>query len=95
MVDRDRKDSRKETIEKIKERTRQLLAAKDTPDAFAWSQIAIFAEGTTTNRTSLITFKPGIEMCFFFDASSIKIESYLFLFIQGHFIHNYQCNQCV
>jgi lysophosphatidylcholine acyltransferase/lyso-PAF acetyltransferase len=59
MVDRDRKDSRKETIEKIKERTRQLLAAKDTPDAFAWSQIAIFAEGTTTNRTSLITFKPG------------------------------------
>lgn len=59
MVDRDSKDSRKLTIEKIKERASMILKTKGTPEACDWSQIAIFPEGTTTNRTQLITFKPG------------------------------------
>ena len=43
-------NSRQNTIKEIKRRT-------TSPDG--WQQILIFPEGTCSNRTGLITFKPG------------------------------------
>ncbi|XP_043921075.1 lysophosphatidylcholine acyltransferase 1 [Protopterus annectens] len=50
FVTRSDQDSRKKTVEEIKRRA--LSKGK-------WPQIMIFPEGTCTNRSCLITFKPG------------------------------------
>lgn len=50
FVSRSDQDSRRKTVEEIKRR-----AQSDGK----WPQIMIFPEGTCTNRTCLITFKPG------------------------------------
>lgn len=50
FVSREDPDSRQNTIKNINERAN---SDKD------WPQIIIFPEGTCTNRTCLITFKPG------------------------------------
>ncbi|XP_009994795.1 PREDICTED: lysophosphatidylcholine acyltransferase 1 [Chaetura pelagica] len=50
FVSRSDQDSRKKTVEEIKKR-----AQSDGK----WPQIMIFPEGTCTNRSCLITFKPG------------------------------------
>ncbi|XP_040833316.1 lysophosphatidylcholine acyltransferase 1 [Ochotona curzoniae] len=50
FVSRADQDSRRKTVEEIKRRAQ----SKGT-----WPQIMIFPEGTCTNRTCLITFKPG------------------------------------
>ncbi|XP_076972922.1 lysophosphatidylcholine acyltransferase 1 isoform X2 [Tamandua tetradactyla] len=50
FVSRSDQDSRRKTVEEIKRRAQ--LCGK-------WPQIMIFPEGTCTNRTCLITFKPG------------------------------------
>ncbi|XP_014650519.1 PREDICTED: lysophosphatidylcholine acyltransferase 1 [Ceratotherium simum simum] len=50
FVSRSDQDSRRKTVEEIKRRAQ--LNRK-------WPQIMIFPEGTCTNRTCLITFKPG------------------------------------
>uniref|UniRef100_A0A915L9V0 EF-hand domain-containing protein n=1 Tax=Romanomermis culicivorax TaxID=13658 RepID=A0A915L9V0_ROMCU len=57
IVDRECKNSRKETVEKIKERANKAMASLNTGEE--WPQVAIFPEGTCTNRTQLITFKTG------------------------------------
>ncbi|EDV99539.1 lysophosphatidylcholine acyltransferase [Drosophila grimshawi] len=49
-VQREDPNSRQNTIRNIRER------ARSTED---WPQVVIFAEGTCTNRTALIKFKPG------------------------------------
>ncbi|XP_074646514.1 lysophosphatidylcholine acyltransferase 2-like [Tubulanus polymorphus] len=49
-VSRDNQGSRIDTIEEIKRRA---------VSGGAWSQVMIFPEGTCTNRSCLITFKPG------------------------------------
>nr|XP_044635447.1 lysophosphatidylcholine acyltransferase 1 isoform X1 [Equus asinus] len=50
LVSRSDKDSRRKTVEEIKRRAQS---------NGKWPQIMIFPEGTCTNRTCLITFKPG------------------------------------
>ncbi|EMP42579.1 Lysophosphatidylcholine acyltransferase 1 [Chelonia mydas] len=50
FVSRSDQDSRRKTVEEIKRR-----AQSDGK----WPQIMIFPEGTCTNRSCLITFKPG------------------------------------
>ncbi|XP_037654753.1 lysophosphatidylcholine acyltransferase 1 isoform X3 [Choloepus didactylus] len=50
LVSRSDQDSRRKTVEEIKRRAQ--LGGR-------WPQIMIFPEGTCTNRTCLITFKPG------------------------------------
>uniref|UniRef100_A0A669AW79 Lysophosphatidylcholine acyltransferase 1 n=1 Tax=Oreochromis niloticus TaxID=8128 RepID=A0A669AW79_ORENI len=50
FVSRSDQDSRKKTVEEIKRRARS---------GGEWPQIMIFPEGTCTNRSCLITFKPG------------------------------------
>ncbi|XP_020038609.1 lysophosphatidylcholine acyltransferase 1 [Castor canadensis] len=50
FVSRSDQDSRRKTVEEIKRRAQ--LGGK-------WPQVMIFPEGTCTNRTCLITFKPG------------------------------------
>uniref|UniRef100_A0A8C1KE27 EF-hand domain-containing protein n=1 Tax=Cyprinus carpio TaxID=7962 RepID=A0A8C1KE27_CYPCA len=50
FVSRSDQDSRRKTVEEIKRRARS---------GGDWPQIMIFPEGTCTNRTCLITFKPG------------------------------------
>ncbi|XP_026989539.2 lysophosphatidylcholine acyltransferase 1 isoform X3 [Tachysurus fulvidraco] len=50
LVSRSDPDSRRKTLEEIKRRA---------CSAGQWPQIMIFPEGTCTNRTCLITFKPG------------------------------------
>uniref|UniRef100_A0A2K5HI01 Phospholipid/glycerol acyltransferase domain-containing protein n=1 Tax=Colobus angolensis palliatus TaxID=336983 RepID=A0A2K5HI01_COLAP len=50
FVSRSDQDSRRKTVEEIKRRARS---------NGKWPQIMIFPEGTCTNRTCLITFKPG------------------------------------
>ncbi|XP_016105290.1 lysophosphatidylcholine acyltransferase 1-like [Sinocyclocheilus grahami] len=49
FVSRSDQDSRRQTVEEIKRRAH----------SGEWPQIMIFPEGTCTNRTCLITFKPG------------------------------------
>ncbi|XP_043833110.1 lysophosphatidylcholine acyltransferase 1 [Dromiciops gliroides] len=49
FVSRSDQDSRRKTVEEIKRRAQ----------SGKWPQIMIFPEGTCTNRTCLITFKPG------------------------------------
>ncbi|XP_042551107.1 lysophosphatidylcholine acyltransferase 1 [Dipodomys spectabilis] len=49
FVSRSDQDSRRKTVEEIKRRAQ----------SGTWPQIMIFPEGTCTNRTCLITFKPG------------------------------------
>ncbi|XP_025126521.2 lysophosphatidylcholine acyltransferase 1 [Bubalus bubalis] len=50
FVSRTDQDSRRKTVEEIKRRAQS---------GGKWPQIMIFPEGTCTNRTCLITFKPG------------------------------------
>ncbi|XP_026106944.1 lysophosphatidylcholine acyltransferase 1-like [Carassius auratus] len=50
FVSRSDQDSRRKTVEEIKRRAQS---------GGEWPQIMIFPEGTCTNRTCLITFKPG------------------------------------
>ncbi|KAF7664363.1 hypothetical protein LDENG_00179090 [Lucifuga dentata] len=50
FVSRSNQDSRKKTVEEIKRRAHS---------GGEWPQIMIFPEGTCTNRSCLITFKPG------------------------------------
>ncbi|XP_054973859.1 lysophosphatidylcholine acyltransferase 1 [Sorex araneus] len=50
FVSRSDQDSRRKTVEEIKRRAQS---------NGRWPQIMIFPEGTCTNRTCLITFKPG------------------------------------
>ncbi|XP_047613697.1 lysophosphatidylcholine acyltransferase 1 isoform X1 [Phacochoerus africanus] len=50
FVSRSDQDSRRKTVEEIKRRAQS---------GGRWPQIMIFPEGTCTNRTCLITFKPG------------------------------------
>nr|XP_012996283.1 lysophosphatidylcholine acyltransferase 1 [Cavia porcellus] len=50
FVSRSDQDSRRKTVEEIKRRAQS---------GGKWPQIMIFPEGTCTNRTCLITFKPG------------------------------------
>uniref|UniRef100_A0A5F8AF02 Lysophosphatidylcholine acyltransferase 1 n=2 Tax=Macaca mulatta TaxID=9544 RepID=A0A5F8AF02_MACMU len=50
FVSRSDQDSRRKTVEEIKRRAQS---------NGKWPQIMIFPEGTCTNRTCLITFKPG------------------------------------
>ncbi|KAF5905934.1 lysophosphatidylcholine acyltransferase 1-like [Clarias magur] len=50
FVSRSDQDSRRKTVEEIKRRAQS---------EGAWPQIMIFPEGTCTNRSCLITFKPG------------------------------------
>ncbi|XP_004380337.1 lysophosphatidylcholine acyltransferase 1 [Trichechus manatus latirostris] len=50
FVSRSDQDSRRKTVEEIKRRAQS---------NGQWPQIMIFPEGTCTNRTCLITFKPG------------------------------------
>ncbi|KAM4875830.1 lysophosphatidylcholine acyltransferase 1 [Thomomys bottae] len=50
FVSRSDQDSRRKTVEEIKRRAQS---------GGTWPQIMIFPEGTCTNRTCLITFKPG------------------------------------
>ncbi|XP_006140194.2 lysophosphatidylcholine acyltransferase 1 [Tupaia chinensis] len=50
FVSRSDQDSRRKTVEEIKRRAQS---------QGKWPQIMIFPEGTCTNRTCLITFKPG------------------------------------
>ncbi|XP_028969345.1 lysophosphatidylcholine acyltransferase 1 isoform X1 [Esox lucius] len=50
FVSRSDQDSRKKTVEEIKRRAQS---------GGEWPQIMIFPEGTCTNRSCLITFKPG------------------------------------
>ncbi|KAK2903518.1 hypothetical protein QQF64_009361 [Cirrhinus molitorella] len=50
FVSRSDQDSRRKTVEEIKRRAHS---------GGAWPQIMIFPEGTCTNRSCLITFKPG------------------------------------
>lgn len=50
FVSRSDQDSRKKTVEEIKRRAHA---------GGEWPQIMIFPEGTCTNRSCLITFKPG------------------------------------
>ncbi|XP_048224347.1 lysophosphatidylcholine acyltransferase 1 [Perognathus longimembris pacificus] len=50
FVSRSDQDSRRKTVEEIKRRAQS---------SGTWPQIMIFPEGTCTNRTCLITFKPG------------------------------------
>lgn len=50
FVSRSDQDSRRKTVEEIKRRAQS---------KGKWPQIMIFPEGTCTNRTCLITFKPG------------------------------------
>lgn len=50
FVSRSDQDSRRKTVEEIKRRAHS---------GGEWPQIMIFPEGTCTNRTCLITFKPG------------------------------------
>uniref|UniRef100_A0A8D2A9R8 Lysophosphatidylcholine acyltransferase 1 n=1 Tax=Sus scrofa TaxID=9823 RepID=A0A8D2A9R8_PIG len=50
FVSRSDQDSRRKTVEEIKRRAQA---------GGRWPQIMIFPEGTCTNRTCLITFKPG------------------------------------
>nr|XP_040127715.1 lysophosphatidylcholine acyltransferase 1 isoform X2 [Ictidomys tridecemlineatus] len=50
FVSRSDQDSRRKTVEEIRRRAQS---------AGKWPQIMIFPEGTCTNRTCLITFKPG------------------------------------
>lgn len=56
IVDRFDKESRRITVEKIRDRGQKALNASDVDE---WPQVAIFAEGTCTNRTRLISFKQG------------------------------------
>uniref|UniRef100_UPI001EAF19FB lysophosphatidylcholine acyltransferase 1-like n=1 Tax=Oncorhynchus gorbuscha TaxID=8017 RepID=UPI001EAF19FB len=50
FVSRSDQDSRKKTVEEIKRRAQS---------GGEWPQIMIFPEGTCTNRSGLITYKPG------------------------------------
>ncbi|XP_057565097.1 lysophosphatidylcholine acyltransferase 1 isoform X1 [Hippopotamus amphibius kiboko] len=50
FVSRSDQDSRRKTVEEIRRRAQS---------GGTWPQIMIFPEGTCTNRTCLITFKPG------------------------------------
>ncbi|XP_030639094.1 lysophosphatidylcholine acyltransferase 1 [Chanos chanos] len=50
FVSRSDQDSRRKTVEEIKRRARS---------GGEWPQVMIFPEGTCTNRSCLITFKPG------------------------------------
>jgi hypothetical protein len=50
LVTRENKQNKQSTIDEIKRRS--------APDS-DWPQVLIFPEGTTTNRSCLITFKPG------------------------------------
>ncbi|XP_034031146.1 lysophosphatidylcholine acyltransferase 1 [Thalassophryne amazonica] len=50
FVSRSDEDSRRKTVEEIKRRAHS---------GGAWPQVMIFPEGTCTNRSCLITFKPG------------------------------------
>ena len=50
LVSRENKTNKQATIDEIKKRS--------MPDS-DWPQVIIFPEGTTTNRSCLITFKPG------------------------------------
>uniref|UniRef100_A0A8C1SU27 EF-hand domain-containing protein n=1 Tax=Cyprinus carpio TaxID=7962 RepID=A0A8C1SU27_CYPCA len=54
FVSRSDQDSRRKTVEEIKRRARS---------GGEWPQIMIFPEGTCTNRSCLITFKPGVCVC--------------------------------
>uniref|UniRef100_A0A5S6Q7Q6 PlsC domain-containing protein n=1 Tax=Trichuris muris TaxID=70415 RepID=A0A5S6Q7Q6_TRIMR len=57
LVDRTSKDSRCSAMQKIRERATTVV--NDRKLGIEWPQIAIFPEGTCTNRTQLISFKPG------------------------------------
>ena len=59
IVDRERKESRRETIQAIKERAQKALHSDKLPEEDRWPQLAIFPEGTCTNRSQLISFKSG------------------------------------
>ncbi|CDW56350.1 1 acylglycerophosphocholine O acyltransferase [Trichuris trichiura] len=57
FVDRSSKDSRNLAMQKLKERAAKMI--NDSKRGVEWPQIAIFPEGTCTNRTQLISFKLG------------------------------------
>ena len=62
FVTRSSANSRAETINEIKKRAYSNFGegSEQTPSTeAAWQQMAIFPEGTTTNRQALITFKTG------------------------------------
>uniref|UniRef100_A0A8D3DEM8 EF-hand domain-containing protein n=1 Tax=Scophthalmus maximus TaxID=52904 RepID=A0A8D3DEM8_SCOMX len=64
FVSRSDQDSRKKTVEEIKRRARS---------GGEWPPIMIFPEGTCTNRSCLITFKPGNSST----VSSLLIQQFL------------------
>uniref|UniRef100_A0A674DQI1 Lysophosphatidylcholine acyltransferase 1 n=1 Tax=Salmo trutta TaxID=8032 RepID=A0A674DQI1_SALTR len=68
FVSRSDQDSRKKTVEEIKRRAHA---------GGEWPQIMIFPEGTCTNRSCLITFKPG--MCSYADQVLICLFEILWL----------------
>ncbi len=61
MVNRDCPDSRKATIAKITERVEKIRQDRRSEDGLSWSRIIIFPEGTCTNGSQLISFKPGLS----------------------------------
>jgi len=70
MVSREDPNSRQNTVKEISRRA----AAGGK-----WPQIVIFPEGTCTNQSSLISFKPGTNVAIYnkqmFDKKSIKSEN--------------------
>ncbi|XP_063723676.1 lysophosphatidylcholine acyltransferase 1-like [Symsagittifera roscoffensis] len=57
-VSRDMANSRSDSLNEIKRRAKQPENSSDT-SAIDWKQVALFPEGTTTNRKCLISFKTG------------------------------------
>ncbi|KRY20848.1 Lysophosphatidylcholine acyltransferase 1, partial [Trichinella patagoniensis] len=61
LVDRNEKGSRSSAAHELKQRANLVFnGAKN--NGMQWPQIAIFPEGTCTNRSQLISFKPGAFM---------------------------------
>jgi 1-acyl-sn-glycerol-3-phosphate acyltransferase len=53
IVDRDKRKSRVESVQKLRERLESKQNGKK------WPPVGIFPEGTCTNRKALVQFKPG------------------------------------
>uniref|UniRef100_A0A665UQZ6 Lysophosphatidylcholine acyltransferase 1 n=1 Tax=Echeneis naucrates TaxID=173247 RepID=A0A665UQZ6_ECHNA len=69
FVSRSDQDSRKKTVEEIRRRAHS---------GGEWPQIMIFPEGTCTNRSCLITFKPGSSSIISFISLGVPITDYSF-----------------
>jgi len=62
LVERENPSSRQNTVKEIQQRA---------ATAGAWPQILVFPEGTCTNRTCLISFKPGLQVLLYYVAHSL------------------------